>query len=531
MSNISVVIPTWNRANTIEKAVLSALNQTIPPVEVLVCDDGSTDNTYEVIRLINDPRVKWINGPRGGRPAIPRNRGIRESKGEWLAFLDSDDEWLPEKLEKQLAHANKMNCMAASSNAFRFLPGRGIQDNILSCNQNKLSFDNLLEVNNVVCSSALIHNSVFKVVKGFPEDEELMAIEDYALWLRVASQTDFAFIEEPLLTYCDNPPNSIRSKGLDGLTQRKIVLQNFISWGEEQGICNELLTKAREKYNALLFEKKKKSYFTHDSTFVSRLKSLLFPKKKIAVAFSEVLYFNCSDYVLTDRNCLDIVTVAFNNEKVIEQQHRLLNKYLKPPFYYTVADNSTDPDKQKKIMKLCESNDIAYIRLPENPYSSESPSLSHGIALNWIYDNYVYKRKADYFGFLDHDIFPIHPTNVIEQLQKSNIFGLLQERSNKWYLWAGLCFFKYAYVKNKKLNFMPGDGLDTGGSNWESIYSKLNKNELVSLKHEYGQLREGKEPQSDLYEKIGDWLHTFNASNWKKIQYKDDLVDDLLNKF
>ena len=125
MSNISVVIPTFNRAATLGKAIRSALEQTFPPLEVLICDDGSTDKSREIVESINDSRVRWIDGEHGGRPGIPRNRGIRASRGEWLAFLDSDDEWLPEKLEKQLTHANKMGCDAVCSNAIRYIPSQG----------------------------------------------------------------------------------------------------------------------------------------------------------------------------------------------------------------------------------------------------------------------------------------------------------------------------------------------------------------------------------------------------------------------
>src|SRR5262249_7122187 len=100
--SVSVIIPTWNRAATVMAAVESALAQTHAPLEVLVCDDGSSDDSAQRVGALPDPRVRWLPGPRGGRPAIPRNRGIAAARGEWLAFLDSDDEWLPDKLERQL---------------------------------------------------------------------------------------------------------------------------------------------------------------------------------------------------------------------------------------------------------------------------------------------------------------------------------------------------------------------------------------------------------------------------------------------
>ncbi len=247
MSSISVIIATWNRANTIEKAVCSALTQTLPPIEVLVCDDGSTDNTFEVIRSINDDRIKWITGPRGGRPAIPRNRGIKESRGEWLAFLDSDDEWLSEKLEKQLALVEKSKCRAVCSNAHRFIPDKGLEGNLLTWDSELLTFDNLLWMNRVICSSVLVHKSLFSIVYGFPEDANLKASEDYALWLRIATLTDFAFITEPLLIYRDDAANSIRRENADIWNQRRVVLSDFRNWGERQGISARFIRKTRRQ--------------------------------------------------------------------------------------------------------------------------------------------------------------------------------------------------------------------------------------------------------------------------------------------
>ena len=98
---VSVIIPTYNRQHTLLAAIQSALSQTLPPLEVLVCDDGSTDGSAEAVAALDDPRVRWLTGPHAGYPAVPRNRGLREARGEWVAFLDDDDVWLPEKLAVQ----------------------------------------------------------------------------------------------------------------------------------------------------------------------------------------------------------------------------------------------------------------------------------------------------------------------------------------------------------------------------------------------------------------------------------------------
>ena len=245
--DISVIIPTWNSAATLETAILSALNQTHVPLEVLVCDDGSSDDSADRVKVIKDPRVRWISGNRGGRPAIPRNRGIKESKGEWLAFLDSDDEWLPQKLEKQLAQAAELNCMAVSTNAVRLVPVRGAVGNLLNWEQERVSFDDLLKVNQVVCSSAIVHRSIIGIVAGFPEALELRALEDWACWLRVATQTDFAYVKDPLVIYRDDPSSSLRRGGPDFWTQRKLVFGDFLKWANKQKRADKSLGVYRTK--------------------------------------------------------------------------------------------------------------------------------------------------------------------------------------------------------------------------------------------------------------------------------------------
>src|SRR5512143_1318657 len=108
MSNaVSVIIPTWNRGDTILGAIRSALEQSHPVREVLVCDDGSTDGSEAIVHALSDFRVKWLPGAHGGMPAVPRNRGVEASESEWIAFLDSDDRWSPEKLECQIAIAER----------------------------------------------------------------------------------------------------------------------------------------------------------------------------------------------------------------------------------------------------------------------------------------------------------------------------------------------------------------------------------------------------------------------------------------
>jgi teichuronic acid biosynthesis glycosyltransferase TuaG len=229
-NRVSVIIPTWNRAPYLSTAITSVLNQTYPVHEIIVCDDGSTDDSEAVVRGFSDPKVKWLPGPRAGRPAIPRNRGLAASKGEWIAFLDSDDEWLADKLEQQFESLHGLKCTAACSNALRMSPNGQRVGEVVFWTKSRIALNDLLKTNQVVCSSVLMHRSLLAHVSGFPEQQHLTACEDYALWLRVSTQTDFAFVPKALVLYNDNPEVSIRNTNPDAAAIRRDVLNDFIAW-------------------------------------------------------------------------------------------------------------------------------------------------------------------------------------------------------------------------------------------------------------------------------------------------------------
>ncbi len=238
---------------------------------------------------------------------------------------------------------------------------------------------------------------------------------------------------------------------------------------------------------------------------------------------------------------LDIITVAFNNSKVIEQQIALLKNNLNDSFFHTIADNSSNQIVCKEIAGICLKHGINYLRIPQSVIKY-GPSESHGRAITWVFNNFVKKRSSKYFGFIDHDIFPIKKTSIVPFLDKQLIYGLLQERNEKWYLWAGFCFFNAEKTFKNINNFRPGSGLDTGGGNWNTLYSKINKQNIIFPRHTYKKIVRnkliplGKNENSGslvkkdtLVEFVGDWLHIFNASNWRgnfnKIKYN---VDNLI---
>ncbi len=239
MNEVSVIIPNYNRSSDLIQAVESVLCQTYPVLEVLVCDDGSTDNSKEYIERLNDPRVKWLDCGRNGRPAIPRNHGIKQAQGEWLAFLDNDDWWAPEKLEIQIHHMREQRLHASTTNALRVDNNNqelGLMHNVLL--PSVLEWKDILPANWVICSSAVVHRSIMQQVGGFPESPHLKALEDYACWLRVASFTSFVYINQPLVRYKDAPTQSIRSADVDKWSQREKVFDDYYRWSLDHNVAN-----------------------------------------------------------------------------------------------------------------------------------------------------------------------------------------------------------------------------------------------------------------------------------------------------
>jgi hypothetical protein len=248
----------------------------------------------------------------------------------------------------------------------------------------------------------------------------------------------------------------------------------------------------------------------------------------------------------SNRQC-DLITVAFNNVETIERQIHFVRKYFmkEGEYNYIVADNSTNPAIQREIEALC-SDTIAYVRLPKNYLTqTRGGSYSHGTALNWLYRHVVRKRQPCYFGFVDHDLLPIRPADPVENLCRQPLYGLVKERGSWWYLWAGFCFFRFDFVKHRKVDFLPAKPkdiyLDTGGSNWYSIYSQVDRESLPWASYAY-ELVGGAEEREDnwadsMVEYIdGAWLHTMDASNWygvaaDKLQLKEDAVRAILKDY
>lgn len=223
---VSIVIATYNYGRYLAEALDSALCQTYQDTEFVVVDDGSTDNTAEVIEpYLANPKVRYHLADHVGQPAA-KNLGIRLAAGKYIAFLDADDRWLPTKLEKQVAcieRSSRTGVVATLQHGIdpsgNSVPSRNLQQhrgNVL---------DKLFWRNFVCFSSSLVRREVFDDVGLF--DETLPLAIDYELWLRVAVKWHFDFVDEQLVEYRTGHAN-LSSRSTERIGFVRQIMQRFL---------------------------------------------------------------------------------------------------------------------------------------------------------------------------------------------------------------------------------------------------------------------------------------------------------------
>ena len=176
---ISVIIPTYNRKHTLQRAIDSVLAQTFKPYEIIIVADGSKDGTKEWL-LQNYPSVQYIHQPNNGVSSA-RNKGIQISQGSWIALLDSDDEWMPEKLEYQ-SRFIEVNRNSSFCHTNEIWIRNGVRVNQMKKHKKYGGdiFKHCLDICRISPSSSIIKKDVFEEVGAF--DESLTVCEDYDLW-------------------------------------------------------------------------------------------------------------------------------------------------------------------------------------------------------------------------------------------------------------------------------------------------------------------------------------------------------------
>jgi len=197
IEEISVIIPTYNRCDLLKRAINSVIKQTITPKEIIIVDNGSTDQTYQMVSSLFPEINYFIEKKRGVSAA--RNKGILESKSKWIAFLDSDDAWKPTKLEKQMEYSvfnqDKYRIIHTDENWYR---------NKKFLNQLKKHkksggniFKNSLQLCCISPSSVVLKKQIFDDYGLF--DENLEVCEDYDMWIRITAKEEVGFLDSPLV--------------------------------------------------------------------------------------------------------------------------------------------------------------------------------------------------------------------------------------------------------------------------------------------------------------------------------------------
>lgn len=199
LMRVSVAIATYNYGKYLSQAIMSALDQTYPPYEVVVVDDGSTDNTYEVATTFGS-KIKYILSGHIGQPGA-KNLAARNCDGDLIAFLDADDIWLPDKLKLQIECFHDPEIALVGSRRQYMDP----EGNIFSGRVDRTKMHEgvvsreIAYYNFMPFSSVVIRREVFEKIGGF--DERFPVVIDYELWTRVAQEWKFAYVDKPLFMY------------------------------------------------------------------------------------------------------------------------------------------------------------------------------------------------------------------------------------------------------------------------------------------------------------------------------------------
>ena len=247
---VSIIIPTYNRKNWVAKAIDSALAQTYKYKEVIVIDDGSTDGTYTYLEEMYGRKIILRKTKQNG-VSKARNIGINTAKGEWLSFLDSDDLFHIDKIERQLSFLNKNpKFEIAHSDEIWYKNGIKIKPKKLYRKEGGYIFAKSVELCLISISTAIIHKNIFDKIGVF--DENMEACEDYDFWLRVTAKHEVLFLDEYL---------TIKFSGHeDQLSQKYYAMDRFRIYALDKLLRSPQLSKEQRKNSTEAIKNKLKIF-------------------------------------------------------------------------------------------------------------------------------------------------------------------------------------------------------------------------------------------------------------------------------
>lgn len=243
--NISVVIPTYNRFEVLKRALTSIFAQSYQAKEIIVVDDGSDDKTSQITKLF--PKITYIYQKNAGVSSA-RNSGIKSAKYEWIAFLDSDDEWHKDKLKEQVyLHKNTSELLMSYTDEKWIRDAKEVKVGKKFAKVDAELFEASLSHCIIAPSSVLMHKNLFETIGFF--DENLEVCEDYDLWLRVAIRHKIGLVDKKLITKYggDDDQLSVKFWGMDRFRVIALekLLKEFYESEKKELIVKELLKKYR----------------------------------------------------------------------------------------------------------------------------------------------------------------------------------------------------------------------------------------------------------------------------------------------
>lgn len=255
MTAVSVIIPTFNRAGMVSRAVSSVLGQTFQDFELIVVDDGSQDDTPRVLEAFND-RIRILSHPKNMGVSAARNSGIKAAKSPLIAFLDSDDHWLPRKLAVQTAFFEQHpEALVCQTEEYWVRHNRRVNPRNKHRKPSGDIFEDSLRMCLVSPSAVMLKRTLIDEVGLF--DESLPACEDYDLWLRISSKYPVHLIEEHLVVKEGGHDDQLSSSvmGLDRFriqALEKLIRQGELQREQREAALEELARKCRIYGNGCL---------------------------------------------------------------------------------------------------------------------------------------------------------------------------------------------------------------------------------------------------------------------------------------
>ncbi|MBW2616610.1 MAG: glycosyltransferase family 2 protein [Deltaproteobacteria bacterium] len=260
MPSVSIIIPTFNRAEKVARAISSVIEQTFADFEIIVVDDGSEDNTEQTVAQFGK-RLVYVAHPSNLGVSAARNTGIKKSRTPLIAFLDSDDRWLPEKLAVQVEFFNTHpEAVACQTEETWIRNGRRVNPKKKHLKPSGDIFEASLKLCLVSPSAVMLKRSLLEEVGLF--DEDLPACEDYDLWLRIACRYPVYLIKEPLVVKEGGHPDqlSARHRGMDRFRIKalvKLVKRGNLNKRQLEATLKELSLKCRVYGNGCIKRGKK----------------------------------------------------------------------------------------------------------------------------------------------------------------------------------------------------------------------------------------------------------------------------------